>query len=175
MILVTSFDSECTSWNFQERCWHVHFFESAYNNAIENQAFIRVRWLSNPVKVRHLFPYVIDWTFSFFNTVNKIKKCIPKTTALLSRKIFENVGVENKGEIDIGQWVWCDGHSLDAHNPQVASLDFEVLSPVELLTKMMETRMGEHIDTQIKVRYTKSSDSLDAEVCWSILMAHKLK
>ena len=42
-------------WIFQERCWRVHFFESAYDNATEDQALTRVRRLGKAEKSRGRF------------------------------------------------------------------------------------------------------------------------
>lgn len=147
MILVTTFGAGCTGWNFQERCHHVHFFEAAYNNATEDQALTRVRRLGNPAKVVYLYHYYIDGTWTSSSAVKNIRKCLPEAAALLNKDIFENVGDETSGEIDIGEWVWCDGQLFDARDPHVVGFGFPILSPIELLTKMMETRTGEFVET----------------------------
>ena len=148
MILMIIFDVDCTNWNFQKRCHHVHFFESIYNNVTKNQTLIRVRRFDNSIKMIYLYHYFVEKTWTSFNVVKNIRKCIFEATTLLNKEIFENVENETNEKIDIENWVWCDEKLFDARDFHVLNQEFSIFTSIELLIKMMKIRIDEFVETK---------------------------
>ena len=113
MILIIIFETEHTSFNFQQKCWNNHFFESSWFKIVENQILCRTRRLKNSSLKINLCEYFVVETWN----TKQMSRNVDKALFEIFANLFKNLLDENETEfLKVEKWIWFQDHFLSVNH-----------------------------------------------------------